>query len=142
MSGGVGQTRSLLLPFGRLLAHQVTGPEAWRALGHRQWAVCSPVQLGATLTIPGLLDGNWGGGEAPNPQACCLLESSGWSHLGTHPAGAQGKGDSTRAFEDPSQGGSGALKGLSPSPWPFSLAEGCKGLEMCEGQKEPPCPSL
>lgn len=26
--------------------------------------------------------------------------------------------------------------------WAFSLAEGCKGSEMCEGQKEPPCPSL
>lgn len=133
VSGGVGQTQWLLLPFGRLLAHRVMGPEARHALGHRSWAVCSPVQLGAALTLPRLPGGNWGDGEALNPEARWLLESSEWSRLGTHPAGVQGKGDGTRAFQDPFQGGSGGLapvrthpreglvhwRGCHPHPGPF-----------------------
>lgn len=162
--GGLGQTRWLLSPFGRLSAHQLLGHEAWDTLGHGPRAVCLPVQLEALSLSPGARpgwqqwDGGRGEGEALNTQG---LVASG--ELGTEPRGhAPGKSSGKRrrhhgtpgsvpgrsrcasTGQGPSQGGPGVPGGLLPPTLgqPFSLAEGCKGSEMCEGQKEPPSPSL
>lgn len=91
------------------------GREARGTLGHGPQAVRLPVQLEAPLAVPGhpsqLRAAGWAAWEGERlrtPRARRLPESSGWSHLGTCPARAQGKGDGTTARQDPSRGGPGA----------------------------------
>lgn len=102
--------------------------------------------------------GGLGGGEAANPQGPSASGELWMEPLGHVPSKSSGKRrrhhSASRSVpgrawcagtgQDPSRGGPGAQEGLPPPPraWAFSLAEGCKGSEMCEGQKEPPCPSL
>lgn len=105
----------------------------------------APDPAGSSGTVPGE------GERLRTPRDRWLPESSGWSRSsGTggrqhSPSGSvPGRVWCASAGQDPSRGGPGAPEGLLPLPrsWAFSLAKGCKGSEMCEGQKEPPCPSL